>query len=131
MTDKPSFWERAFPPPAKDWRRWIVLDPQRRTDAEFWKLIRKRLAKAGITVETASDAAVLAAIWAHDDLIGAYVGAAERALYAVKLRDDGLSFRQIGVALGGCGPERARQIHARGERIWRGWQLWLEAQTVG
>jgi hypothetical protein len=119
MRDKRSLWEQAFPPDDSPhgWRRWIALDPQHRTDARYWRKVRKRLARAGITVEAASDDEVRTAIAETDGFTEAAQSdrAAERSFLAVKLRDEGMTFRQIGVVLGVC-VERARTIHWTGLR---------------
>ena len=123
-----SFWERAFPPDdaPQGWRRWIALDPHHRTQATYWRKVRRRLAKAGITVEAATDEQVRAAISDADNFSQQATSARfeERALLAVKLRDQGMTYRRIGENLGGVSVERARAIHAQGQRIlkWREYQ---------
>jgi hypothetical protein len=104
MTDRPSFWEQAFP------------GPPRRRDASFWRKVKKRLAQ----VEAPTNAQIRAAIAETEDFTqkAQMDRAADRALFAVQLRDEGRTFRQVGTALG-CGPERARVIYYRGARILR------------
>lgn len=119
-----SLWERLYDADAPVWwTRWAALDshPNRRP-AIFWRRVRRRLARRGVPAELANDEAVREAI-AETEAATAD-NQSERHLARLKLvlayRAAGLTYKQMGERLGGVSATRARDLHAKAERVERG-----------